>query len=145
MQHYWEGQKDPTDNKRSGCPSTSHSNENIIQVHSLVHSDRRITVQMIADELQIGKTSVYSILTEDLKMRKICAKTAHSWAKVVKKTTLHWLENLRGKGCVLGEGHHRWRWQLQPNWQRCSKAWRKTTFKGASTNGNGGGASALRV
>jgi hypothetical protein len=30
---------------------------------------------MIADELQIGKTSVYSILMEDLKMRKICAKT----------------------------------------------------------------------
>jgi hypothetical protein len=33
---------------------------------------------MIADELQIGKTSVYSILTEDLEMRKIDAKTAHS-------------------------------------------------------------------
>jgi hypothetical protein len=29
---------------------------------------------MIADELQIGKTSVYSILMEDLEMRKICAK-----------------------------------------------------------------------
>jgi hypothetical protein len=33
-----------------------------------------MTVQMIADELQIGKTSVYSILKEDLEMRKICAK-----------------------------------------------------------------------
>jgi hypothetical protein len=33
-----------------------------------------MTVQMIADELQIGKTSVYSILTEDLEIRKICAK-----------------------------------------------------------------------
>jgi hypothetical protein len=32
-----------------------------------------MTVQMIADELQIGKTSVYSILMEDLEMRKICA------------------------------------------------------------------------
>jgi hypothetical protein len=29
---------------------------------------------MITDELQIGKTSVYSILMEDLEMRKICAK-----------------------------------------------------------------------
>jgi hypothetical protein len=34
-----------------------------------------MTLQMIADELQIGKTSVYSILTEDLELRKICAKT----------------------------------------------------------------------
>jgi hypothetical protein len=30
---------------------------------------------MIEDELQIGKTSVYSILIENLDMRKICAKT----------------------------------------------------------------------
>jgi hypothetical protein len=37
-----------------------------------------MTVQMIADKLQIGKTSVYSILMEGLEMRKICAKTAHS-------------------------------------------------------------------
>jgi hypothetical protein len=28
---------------------------------------------MIADELQIGKTSVYLILTEDFEMRKMCA------------------------------------------------------------------------
>jgi hypothetical protein len=37
-------------------------------------SDHWMTVQMIADELQIGKTSVYLILKEDLEMRKICAK-----------------------------------------------------------------------
>jgi hypothetical protein len=29
---------------------------------------------MIANELQIGKTSVYSIFMKDLEMRKICAK-----------------------------------------------------------------------
>jgi hypothetical protein len=43
-------------------------------------------------------------------------------------------------------GRHLGTWQrLQPNRQRCSKAWRKTTFKGASTNGNAGGTSALRL
>jgi hypothetical protein len=62
------------DNKRSGHPFTSRSDENIDRMHSLVLSDHRMTVQMIADELQIGKTSVYLILTEDLEMRKICAK-----------------------------------------------------------------------
>jgi transposase len=66
MQCYREGQKDPTDNKRSGCPSTLHGNENIDRVDSLMLSDRQMTVQMIADELQIGKTSVYSILKEAL-------------------------------------------------------------------------------
>jgi hypothetical protein len=33
-----------------------------------------MTAQMTADELQTGKTSVHSILTKDLEMRKICAK-----------------------------------------------------------------------
>jgi hypothetical protein len=60
--------------KRSVRPSTSRSDENINQVHSLVLSDCRMTVHMIADKLQIGKTSVYSIMTENLEMRKICAK-----------------------------------------------------------------------
>jgi hypothetical protein len=62
------------DNKKSGAPSTSRSDKNIDRVHSLMLSDRRMTVQMIADEFQIGETSVYSILTEDLQMRNICAK-----------------------------------------------------------------------
>jgi hypothetical protein len=73
-QRYREGRKDPTDNKMLGCPSTWRSDENIDRVHSLVLSDCRMTVQMIADELQIGRTSVHSILTGDLEMRKICAK-----------------------------------------------------------------------
>jgi transposase len=66
VQRYWEGRKDPTNNKRSGCPSTSHSNQNVDRVYSLVLSDCWMTVQTIADELQTGKTSIYSILTEDL-------------------------------------------------------------------------------
>jgi transposase len=61
LHRYREGRKDPTDNKRLRHPSTSHSDENIDRAHSLVLSDRRMTFQGIADELQIGKTFVYSI------------------------------------------------------------------------------------
>jgi hypothetical protein len=75
LQHYQEDRKDTMDNKRSGRPSTLHNDENINQMHSLVLIDHRMTVQMIADEVQIGKTSVYLILTEDLEIRKICSKT----------------------------------------------------------------------
>jgi hypothetical protein len=60
------------------------------------------------------------------------------------KKMLHWLGSRRGKGCILGEGRHRW-WRLQPNGQHCSKARRKSTFKGASTNGNGSVTSALHL
>jgi transposase len=71
VQRYREERKGPTDNKRSGCASTLCSDKNIDQMHSLMLSNCWMTVQMIADELQIGKTSVYSILKEDLEMRKI--------------------------------------------------------------------------
>jgi hypothetical protein len=33
-----------------------------------------MTVQMRADELQFGRTSIYPILMEELELRKICAK-----------------------------------------------------------------------
>jgi transposase len=81
VQHYREGRKDPKDNKRSGHPSTSRNNENIGRVHSLVLSDSQMTVQMIADELHIGEAFIYSILTEDLEMRKICAKIVPKTAR----------------------------------------------------------------
>ena len=40
----------------------------------MVRGDRRLTVRMIADELEINHNSVWKIITEDLGMRKICAK-----------------------------------------------------------------------
>ena len=39
-----------------------------------VQSDRRLTVRMIADELGMNSERVWRIITEDLEMRKICAK-----------------------------------------------------------------------
>jgi hypothetical protein len=55
-------------------PSTSSGNENIDRVRPLVLSDRRLTVRMIAKELGLGKSSVHTILTEHLEMKKVCAK-----------------------------------------------------------------------
>ena len=66
--------EDPKDDARSGRPCTSSGNENIDRVRSLVFSDRRLTVRMIAEELCLGKSSVYTILTEQLDMKKVCAK-----------------------------------------------------------------------
>ena len=39
-----------------------------------VQSDRRLAVRMIADELGMNSERVWRIITEDLGMRKICAK-----------------------------------------------------------------------
>jgi hypothetical protein len=84
-----------------------------------------MTVQMTADELQIGKTSVYSILTEDLEMRKICAKIVSKLLTPEQKLRrkqccIEW-RALEDKDTFLEmiTGDESW---IFPNRQCCSKA-----------------------
>ena len=74
--HKWfkEGREDVKGDSRSGRPSTSRTADNVERVKQMVHGDRRLTVRMIADELEINCDSVWKTITEDLGMRKICAK-----------------------------------------------------------------------
>ena len=62
------------DDSRSGGPSTSGTEVNIARVRLVVHDDRRLTVRMIASQLDLKKDSVWKIITEDLGMWKVCAK-----------------------------------------------------------------------
>jgi len=47
---------------------------NTAQVRELFRSDGRLTVGMIADEVNMIRETIFLILTEELGMRKICAK-----------------------------------------------------------------------
>ena len=69
-----EGREEMEDDHRSGRPSTSKTDENVERVRQKVPSDRRLTVRMIADELGMNSEMVWRIITQDLGMRKICAK-----------------------------------------------------------------------
>ena len=62
------------DDHRSGRPSTSRTDENVERVRQKVRSDRRLTVRMNTDELDMNNERVYRIITEDLGMKKICTK-----------------------------------------------------------------------
>ena len=62
------------DDHRSGRPSISRTDENVERVRQTVRSDSRLTVRMIADELGMNSERVWRIITQDLGMRKICAK-----------------------------------------------------------------------
>ena len=68
------GRQEAEDDPKSGRPSTAMTDENIIRVKQLVQSDRRLTVQKIADELGLNRESVQTILLHDLGMRKMCVK-----------------------------------------------------------------------
>ena len=69
-----EGREDVEDDPKSGRPTTSRTNENVERVREKVRSDRRLTVRMIVDELSMNSERVWRIITEDLGMRKVCAK-----------------------------------------------------------------------
>jgi hypothetical protein len=59
-----EGRKLAEDEQRSGRPSTVRTGDNIARERELVRSDRRLTVQMPADEINMNRETVHLVLTE---------------------------------------------------------------------------------
>jgi len=74
VKHFSEGTESVTDEKRSEQPATSRTEENIAKVHQIVRENRWLTVKNIAEQVNIDRETVSKILTEDLDMRKVCAK-----------------------------------------------------------------------
>jgi hypothetical protein len=62
----------------SGRPTTSHSDENINQVHSLVLSDHRMTLQMTADWKNIHLLDFGGGFRNEKDLYQDYAETAHS-------------------------------------------------------------------
>jgi len=62
------------DEPHAGRASTSKTDDNVERVRSLVRSDHRLTLRMISSELNLNWFTVHQILTQDLDMKKVCAK-----------------------------------------------------------------------
>ena len=69
-----EGRESVTDEERSGRPAKNRTEENIAEVHQIVCENRRLTARSTAEEVNLDRETVMKILTEDLDMRKVCAK-----------------------------------------------------------------------
>ena len=69
-----EGCEDVEDDPRCGRPSTSRDETNVELVKKIVCGDHPLTVRLISDELGLNRNSLWQIITEDLGMRKVCAK-----------------------------------------------------------------------
>jgi hypothetical protein len=54
------------DEQRSGRPSATRTGDNTAWVRELVRSDRRLTIKMIADEVNMYRETIRLILTEEL-------------------------------------------------------------------------------
>jgi hypothetical protein len=58
--HWWfkEGREDVQDDPRSGQPKTQRTDANVDRVRTLVRSDRRLGVRVIAEELNMNRETV---------------------------------------------------------------------------------------
>ncbi|XP_014483093.1 PREDICTED: putative uncharacterized protein FLJ37770 [Dinoponera quadriceps] len=71
---FQDGREEVADEARAGRPSTSRTDDNVTRVGQLLFSDRRMSVRLMSELLNLPKTVVHEIVSEDLVMRKICAK-----------------------------------------------------------------------
>jgi len=122
-----EGRESIKDEPRSGRPSTSKMDNNVEKV--LVRSNRRLTLQMIASELNFNHTTVHQILTQELAMRKVCAKIVpknltleqkDNW----KEVCLHLLERIQSDRNFLKNvitGDESWIFEYDPETKIQSK------------------------
>jgi len=74
VKRFSEGRESVTDEERSGQPATNRTEENIAKIRQIVRENSRLTVRSIAEQVNIDRETVRKILTEDLDMRKVCAK-----------------------------------------------------------------------
>jgi len=74
VKRFSEGKESVTNEERSGRPATNRTEENIAKVRQIVRENRRLTVRSIAEQVNIDRETARKILTEDIDMRKVCAK-----------------------------------------------------------------------
>ena len=69
-----EGRTPGEGGQHSGRPSATRAGDNTTWVRETVRSYQRLNVRMISDEVNMNREIVHFVLTEELGMRKICAK-----------------------------------------------------------------------
>ena len=69
-----DGREGVEDEQRAGHPSIARTEISVARVKIVLDRDRRLQVRLIAEEVGLPKTDVHGIITEDMHMRKICAK-----------------------------------------------------------------------
>jgi len=67
---FTEGRNLSEDEQRSGRPSATVTDDTTAWVRELLRFDRRLTVKMVADEVNMNQETVRLILTEESGMKK---------------------------------------------------------------------------
>ena len=100
------------------------------KVRALLWSDRRLTVRMIASELNLNHTTVHQVLTQEIAMRKLCAKIVpknltieQDKRKDVRLHLLEWIQSDRNFLKNVITGNKTWIFEYDPETKQQSKEW----------------------
>ena len=120
---FCEGRESVTDEERSGWPATSRTEENIAKVRQIVRENSRLTVRSIAEQVNSDRETVRTILTEDLDMRKVCAKMVRKEVieEQKQRSVTFCQELLERQDDFLGRvitGNETWVYQYDPETKR---------------------------
>ncbi|UYV60373.1 hypothetical protein LAZ67_1000972 [Cordylochernes scorpioides] len=126
-----EGREEVADEPRSGRPTTARTDENVDRVLEVLRTDRRLSIQQIADTLHMSTFVVHGIVTEDLQMRKVCAKFVpkvlpqdQKELRVLRcKELLDLIQNEPGFLNSVVTGDESWMFEYDPESKRQSCAW----------------------
>ena len=70
----WEGRESVRDDERYGRSKKVRTRELIGQIKNFMDKDRRVSIETISAQFDVNVGTVPTIIREELKMRKICAK-----------------------------------------------------------------------
>jgi len=128
VKSFSEGRESVTDEERSGRAETSITEENITKIRQIVRENRRLAVRSIAEQVNIDTETVRKIVTEDLDMRKVCAKMVPKELTEEQKQRRPTIcqDLLERQDDILGRvitGDETWVCQYDPETKRQSAQW----------------------
>lgn len=59
---FTSGRESVQDDARSGAPKIVHTKQNMERLRNVVRSDRRLTIQMLSNELEINNETIRQML-----------------------------------------------------------------------------------
>jgi hypothetical protein len=68
------GRETAEDELRSGSPASVRTSTDVDRVRAFIRQDRRFTIPMITDELDMNECTVHQSVAQDFNMRTVCAK-----------------------------------------------------------------------
>ena len=89
QKRFKEGRESVRDDERCGRSKELRTAELIGQIKNFMDKDRRVSIETISAQFDVSVETIHSIIREELKMRKICAKVVASVLREDQKERRH--------------------------------------------------------